>query len=297
MRCISRSITLLASTSLLLAAMEPCALVDGARILAGDLVAVAPAFSALPAETDIAPAPAGKLVRVFYRAQLAALLPTPHDELPDRICVQRKREVIPPSVWQQAIESAMTSGCGPTPWRAKVLEAPQHKYPNGQIQFSRSGIVSSRGVVHLWRGSLILPDKSSIPVWVRVELQSRRRTNILLRPLAVGAVLSAEVYRQEDVWAPGPCATDREPLRVEGLVVRHALRAGTELLREDLRLPPAVHRGQSIELETGSGATRIRIPAVAEQDGEVGEMVRLRSEWNGSKLTGRVTGTRKARVE
>ena len=37
--------------------------------------------------------------------------------------------------------------------------------------------------------------------------------------------------------------------------------------------------------------------AVAEQDGEIGETVPVRSTWNGSKLMGRVTGQRKARIE
>lgn len=272
-------------------------MVDGPRILAGDLSTLAPAFSVLPPETDIAPSPAGTLVRVFYKAQLAALLPASHGELPDRVCVQRKRSVIPPEVWQHAVDTAMADVCGSTPWRAKVLDAPQHRFPTGEIHFSRSGIVSNRGTGQLWRGSLVLPDKSSVPIWVRVELQSRRRANILQRALTAGSALSPEDYKLEEIWVPGPCIGEKEPLKAEGLVAKRALPAGNELLREDLRLPPAIHRGQSVELEAASGAARIRIPAVAEQDGEVGEIVHLRSGWNGSKLTGRVTGARKARVE
>ena len=297
MKCINRSITLLASLGLLATAADTCALVDGAKIRAADLAILAPAFAALPPDKELAPAPAGTMVRVFYKSQLAALLPGLQVDLPDRLCVQRKRDVIPPEAWQAAVDAAMTSLCATTPWRTKVLEAPQHRFPTGEVLFNRSGIVASRGSVQLWRGALMLPDKSSIPVWVRVELQARRRATILQHAVVAGAILTAEDYKQDEIWAPGPCTGDKELPNPDGLVAKRAIAAGAELVKEDLRRPPAIHRGQSVELEAASGATRIRVPAVAEQDGEVGETVQLRSGWNGSRLTGRVTGAQKARVE
>lgn len=297
MKCINRSITLLASLGILATAADTCALVDGAKIRASDLATLAPAFAALPPDKELAPAPAGTMVRVFYKAQLAALLPGLQVDLPDRLCVQRKRDIIPPEMWQSAIDAAMTSICATTPWRAKVIEAPQHRFPTGEILFNRSGIVASRGSVQLWRGSLMLPDKSSIPVWVRVELQARRRATILQHALAAGAVLTPEDYKQDEIWAPGPCTAEKELPHPDGLVAKRPIAAGSELFKEDLRHPPAIHRGQAVELEAASGSARIRIPAVAEQDGEVGETVQLRSGWNGSRLTGRVTGAQKARVE
>lgn len=302
MRCISRSITLLASAlvggwTIIAPAADECALVDGARIRAADLAALVPAFAALPPDKDLGPAPAGAMVRVFYKVQLAALLPGAAAGLPDRLCVQRKRDAIPPEVWQAAVEAAMTRLCGATPWKAKVQESPRHRFPRGEIVFPRSGLIASRGSAQLWRGSLALSDKSSVPVWVRAEIEARRRATILQRPLTAGAVLTPEDYRQEDIWAPGICAEEKESPRPEGMVAKRAMPAGAELLREDLRRPPAVQRGQAVELEAGSGAARVRIPAVAEQDGDVGETVRLKSSWNGSKLTGRVTGARKAKVE
>lgn len=297
MKCISRSITLLVSLAAALPAADTCVTVDGARIHAADLAAVAPAFAALPPDQELAPAPATTMVRIFYKAQLAALLPGVNADLPDRICVQRKREPIAIETWQSAIDSTMARLCPATPWKAKVLEVPQHRFPTGELVFARSGVVVSRGSTQLWRGSLVMPDKSSIPIWVRLELQTQRQATILQRALAAGAVLSAEDYRQEEIWAPGICAEEKEPPQPEGLIAKRAMQSGVELHKEDFRRPPAVHRGQSVELEASAGAARIRIPAVAEQDGEVGETVQLKSSWNGSKLTGRVTGAQKAKVE
>lgn len=297
MRCISRLITSLVSLWALLPAAETCVLVDGARIFASDLATVAPAFAALPPEKELALAPAGTMVRVFYRAQLAALLPAVAADLPDRLCVQRKRDVIAAEAWQEAVEAALTLICGPTPWKAKVIEAPQHRFPSGKLVFARPGFVASRGLLQIWRGALLLPDKSSIPVWVRVEVRSQRPATILKRSLAAGSEIVSDDYREEEIWAPGLCRKEKVELQLEGVVAKKAIPAGAELLREDLRRAPAVHRGQSVELEAGRGGTRLRVSAIAAHDAEVGERVQLKSSWNGSKLVGRVTGAQKARVE
>lgn len=301
MRCISRSITLLVSGIVVVAtgapATGPCVLVDGARIRAADLAVQAPAFAALPPDKDLGPAPAGTMVRVFYKVQLAALLPGLMVDLPDRLCVQRKRDVIANEVWQGAVDAAMARMCGAAPWKATVLESPRHRFPSGEIVFNRAGVVASRGTVQLWRGALQLSDKSSIPVWVRVEMQSQRRAMMLRRPVAAGGTLSTEDYQEDEVWVAGPCGEERGAVRPEGMIARRGLAAGTTLAAEDLRRPPAVHRGQAVELEAASGRARLRVPTVAEHDAEVGDKVQLKSSWNGTKLVGRVTGTQKAKVE
>ena len=75
MKCISRSITLLVSLGVGLSAAEGCVAVDGARIRAGDLAGAAPAFAALPPEKDLAPAPAGTLVRIAQICESAGAAP------------------------------------------------------------------------------------------------------------------------------------------------------------------------------------------------------------------------------
>lgn len=274
-----------------------CALIAGARILASDLAPFAPAFASLPPDKDLGPAPAGTLVRIFSKVQLAALIPDAQPPLPDRLCVERKREPIAADVWQAAVDAAMTRLCPDIPWKATVLETPKHRFPSGSIHLARSGIVTGRGPVSLWRGSLLLPDKSSVPVWVRLEIRTQRPAAILLKPLRAGQPLTAEDYRVEEVWAPGLCEPAPAPPSLDGLVARQAMQAGSPLLLDHLRRAPAVHRGQSVDLEVTAGRTRLRVSAVAGHDAEVGQPVQLKSSWNGTVLVGRVTGARKARVE
>jgi flagella basal body P-ring formation protein FlgA len=237
------------------------------------------------------------MVRVFSKAQLGVLLGADASGLPDRICVQRKRKPIGREVWQGAVEAAMARLCPAVQWRVKLLETPEHGFPSGDLQFARAGVIASRGPVQLWRGALVLPDKSSIPVWVRLEIQTQRRAAILQRPLPAGAEVKPEDVQEEAVWASGMCREERESPRVEGMVVRRAMAAGAELTKDDLKRAPAVFRGQAVELEAASGTARLRVQAVAAHDAEIGETVQLKSTWNGTKLVGRVTGTQKAKVE
>lgn len=301
MRCISRSITLLVSFWLVAGlrglASEACVLVDGPRIHAGDLAPLAPAFAELPPDKDLGPAPAGTLVRLFHRGQLAALLPGTHSDLPERLCVQRRRDVIPPEAWQAAIERTVKESCGEIPAKIHVVEAPKHRFPSGQLIFHRAGITASRGSALLWRGSIAMPDKSSVPVWLRVELQTLRPAVLAARPIAMGSVLVAEDFKVENTWVPGICETEKEAWRPIGLSARRAISAGSEIRKEELRVPPTVRRGDAVEIETKAGAARIRIPAIAEQDAELGETAPFRSSWNGAKIAGRVVGNQKVRVE
>jgi len=271
--------------------------VDGSRILASDIATAVPSFGALPPDKDLGPAPAGTMVRLFHKTQLASMLPVAGAELPDRLCVQRNRDVIPPEVWQSSVDRTMARICAAIPWKAKVLEAPHHKFPSGELSFGRAGLIVSRGSVHLWRGALVLPDKSSIAVWVRVELQNRRSARILNRQLPAGTELTAADYEEQEIWVPGLCSEAAELSIPKGMVTRRTMPSGAIVASADLRRAPAIYRGQSVELEVSSGSARFRVPSVAEHDAEVGGKVHLKSSWNGTKLVGRVTGTQKAKVE
>jgi flagella basal body P-ring formation protein FlgA len=298
MRCISRSITLLVSAGLALAG--ECVVVDGARVLAGALAGSVPAFGALAAETDLGPAPVGAMARIYTKSQLAAFFAGGEpDGLPDRLCVRRWRAAIGREDWQGAIEAALRRQCGEQEWRAKVIDWPRHEYPRGELGFGAGGFVRTARPPQMWRGVLAMADKSTIPVWVRLEVEVRKTIRVTTRAVRAGEMLSEADSVEEERWVPGVCGGggEKQEWRGAGMVARRAIAAGVRVGMEDLRRPPAVIRGQSVEVEAEAGTARIRIPAVAEGNAEVGDVVRLKSSWNGSRLVGRVTGNQKARVE
>ncbi len=277
-----------------------CVMVDGARVLAGALAGSVPAFGTLAADADLGPAPVGAMARIYTKSQLAAFFSNSEPGgLPDRLCVRRQRTAIGREDWQASIEAAMRRQCGEREWRAKVIDWPRHEYPHGELTFGAGGLAGTTRPPQMWRGVLAMPDKSTIPVWVRLEVAVRQTVRVTTRAVRMGETLSAGDSVLEERWVPGVCAGGGEEREWagEGQMARRAVGAGEPIGMNDLRRPPAVVRGQNVELEAGAGAARIRVPAVAEGNAEVGEMVRLKNSWNGSRVVGRVTGNQKARVE
>jgi flagella basal body P-ring formation protein FlgA len=75
-----------------------------------------------------------------------------------------------------------------------------------------------------------------------------------------------------------------------GLSARRDLAAGQWLREPDVKTTPLVRAGQPVELRLARGAVMISAPAVARQDGSLGQTITVRNELNGSLMTGRVCG-------
>ena len=289
MKCISRSTILLVSAGVIAAA--ECIVVEGSRVRAGDLATRVAPFAELDSERDLGPAPFGAMVRIYSKTQLTEMLGRGADNLPETLCVERRREPIPESKWREALERAV-AGCEV---QIDLREFPKHRFPIGDLQFAKTGIVAG-STVSLWRGSLVLPDKQSIPVWVRAEIRVPGKRWKIAAPVVAGTRFVDTDIAQESGWFSGVPCQPVEDWNPAGFIARRSLKSGAILQRADARRPPAVQRGQPVDVESG-GVARVRVAAVAETSGEIGESVRVKSSWNGSRLTGRVTSDGKVRVE
>ena len=290
MKCISK-LTILLVSSVVAATASDCVSVVGGRILAGEIAARVASFSSLDPLRDLGPAPFGSMARIFSQPQLAELLGRGSEDLPETLCVERRREPIPESKWREALSRAVPD-CD---IQIELRDYPKHRLPVGELQFSKSGFVPG-ATVSLWRGSLALPERQTIPVWVRAEVRILGVRWKVAAPVQPGGRIAESDLVMERGWFTGiPCqaAEDWNPA---GLIARRSLKAGAVLHKTDFRRLPAVQRGQVVAVESG-GAARVRVPAVAEGNGEVGESVRVTSSWNGSRLIGRVTAEGKVRVD
>lgn len=289
MKCISRSTILLVSAAAIAAA--ECVVVEGAQVRAGELAARVAPFAALDPQHDLGPSPFGAMVRIYSKTQLVEMLGRGAENLPETLCVERRREPIPESKWREALDRAV-AGCEV---HFHLREFPKHRFPIGELQFAKTGIVLG-ATVSLWRGSLALPDKQSIPVWVRAEIRVPNKRWKIAAPVPAGSRIGEGDVLQEAGWFAGTPCQAVEEWNPEGLIARRSLKPGAILQRSDARRPHAIQRGQTVDIESG-GAARVRVPGVAETNAEIGQNVRVTSSWNGSRLTGRVTVDGKVRVE
>lgn len=301
MKCTSRSITLLASLTLLLAEDVPrdCFSVAGPRIHASDLGQFLPAFRGIPGDVDFGPAPLGGVARQFRADQFRAYFPSGFpSELPSRFCVARQRREIPLLVWQSAVDRVLKESCGTTGWRAKVTEWPQHLYPEGTVLFAQRPSSPAQNSIQFWRGQLLLPDKSTIAVWARVALEIELPGWIAQRDLHPGETIQLQDLQKQSRWVAGNCGSNRKgDLVTEGpRIVRRHIGAGGSVTTDDLLPVPVVRRGDEVSVEAVTGDAVLRIPATAEGNAQLGEKVSVRSHWNGVRLTGRAIGPGKVRL-
>lgn len=75
------------------------------------------------------------------------------------------------------------------------------------------------------------------------------------------------------------------------------LAKGRILTWEDVRLRPAVRRGEVVQVTVSEGALRITMPALALEDARQGERIRLRNVDSGRVISGTVTEDNQVRVD
>jgi flagella basal body P-ring formation protein FlgA len=89
--------------------------------------------------------------------------------------------------------------------------------------------------------------------------------------------LKSELYE-------GPVRRERyctDAARIEGLLLRRPVTAGTPLMDEMLEAPREVNRGDVVNAIVQTGAARLEVQGVAEADGRKGQIISVRNPRSG----------------
>ncbi len=217
-----------------------CTVVQGDRILAGQLAAEAPAFASLNPAIDIAPAPlagARREVRPTELQQWAEqhriALPQP---VPADVCFERATQTLSAEQLLPLLQAAL----GEADASIEIVDFNRNPLPLGTVEFERSGLASNG----LWRGRLVYGENRSTPVWARVRV-----TNT-----ATGAPIA--------VWQQS-----KEPEVENGDTVRVEVSNGGVLLAFDAPAESSGHIGEGVMVRNPANGARFR--AVVEGKGKV----------------------------
>ncbi|PZQ34112.1 MAG: flagella basal body P-ring formation protein FlgA [Stenotrophomonas acidaminiphila] len=94
-----------------------------------------------------------------------------------------------------------------------------------------------------------------------------------------------------------------EPMLIEGsalpagLRLNRRVRAGSVVVQGDVERAPPVQRNAKVALNVRQGAVRLRVPAIARHDGELGEPVPVRALSAQHWVTARVSGPHEVTLE
>jgi flagella basal body P-ring formation protein FlgA len=276
-----------------------CQAIHADQIVGADLARALPAFGRIPGDAVIANSPAPGDVRAFAFPELTRIGRRYGADVPanSRTCFEWNMRALSEDDVRAAIRETLRFPDA----RIDVLAITRPKAPEGRLIFPLSGLAASTNVDPstplTWRGEMLYASVHKFTVWARVRV-SARMTRVVARELLLpGQTVTADKIVLETM--------DDFPLRnnvtrnLEEVLGRAPLRAiqpGAPVLRSDLREPLQIRRGENVLVTAVSGATQLRMEAVAETSGKQGDMIALRNPNSGKIFRARVEGHDQALV-
>jgi flagella basal body P-ring formation protein FlgA len=238
------------------------------QVLAGDLAAAAPEWSAIPADTPLALAPAPGVQRVFHLPELRRMAlrwnlaaPPGHE-----ICVTRPSAVSDSAELLAAMRRTLPDA------RIEIVDFSRQPAPQGEIEFPLAALHQSNGGA-FWTGYVKYGGRQRFALWARVKVLAAVTRVIAAEDLKPGRALEASALRldsREEFPDPGYAARIED---IAGKVSRRSIAAGTPLRVEWLEPPKAVTRGDAVQVEIVSGAAHLKLEGLALSSGAVGDSI------------------------
>ena len=125
---------------------------------------------------------------------------------------------------------------------------------------------------------------------VRVGVRVRRPLVFAVTDIRRGESVRAEHVTLEDQWAaPGQRSVGLED--AVGALARGQILAGTVVTAQDLKPKIVVRRGDGIRIRYLTRGLTVEAPAIAKEDGSVGDRIAVELKASGNRLSARVAGS------
>jgi flagella basal body P-ring formation protein FlgA len=276
---------------------------DADRILAGDLASLYPPLAAVAPSTEIAPAPAPGVTRVFRASDLRLLgarfhlEPVPAAGPP--ICVERPVAPLEAPKLLAAMRHSLPDA------RIEVLEFSRQPAPSGKIEFPAAGLHTppagapgSQPRPALWNGAVLYAGTRRFAIWAAVTVQVAAPRVLAVADLGPGqpiaaAQLAAETRQEFPTALPFALRIEQ----VAGRWPRLAIRAGSAIRTDQLEQAREVMRGSTVRVDVRDGAARLELDGVAEASGGVGEFIPVRNPASGKRFRARVEAPGRVSVD
>lgn len=132
---------------------------------------------------------------------------------------------------------------------------------------------------------------------VRGRLSANAEVVVVQQPLRRGAIISTD---DVDLVSLDISKT-RDPLfdlgDVVGLRVARSMRAGQIVEQKNIEYPPVVHKGDFVRIIAQRGNMMLTAAGVAQQDGQMDEVIRVQNSSSQKEVRGRVIGPSQVKVE
>lgn len=202
--------------------------------------------------------------------------------------------------WQAAAEQALTAELRRAhpdvgEWTIEPLVGRrQEDRLDGTGSFDATVVrIGKRSAVRLQSRANTKP--ASTLIWFAVSgLQSLPTARSEIRALAALAPEAAQ-YELGDAMSL-TCEPIRSPQALAGMRARSRIPAGAVICTDSIESRPAVGRGEQVTVVSIAGGVTITGSAVAQEDGSIGQVLRVKSPSSGETYAAAVTGEREVSV-
>ncbi len=275
--------------AILLAIIQPiaCHVVKSDWIYGRDLAAAVPALSAISPGLQIGLSPLPGQQRVFRIAELKRIALTNHltAEISEDACFAWTLTVPDKKQMQAAMAKSLVNR-HPS---IEIVESSLLPAPEGEMAFPLSGLSMGSDKPSLWRGYIRYAETRKLEIWARVLVTVEEAHTVAVADLHPGDSLEKGQLKIENYQ--GPVRREKyviDPDQAEGLLLRRPVTAGTALTEDMLEAPRDVNRGDIVSAIVQTGAARLEVQGVAENDGRKGQVISVRNPRSGRTFHARI---------
>ena len=213
--------------------------------------------------------------------------------IPALVRVRRAAQEVPETAVRALVEQFVVETLGERASDAVVrsVELPGPiRIPAGAY---RARVIPAGGTPVLGRTRLQLEfaveDRPVRTVWITADVGVYGPVLVARRPFARGDTIAAtdvSVERRDLSQLPADVLGD--PADVSGMIARAAIAAADPVRREQVSVPPAVHRGDVVLLVAERPGLRLTVPGEVREDAGLSQPVRVVNRTSRKELVGRV---------
>lgn len=292
---------------ILLLAIRPafcdCVQLNGEEIRARDLASRVEAFTAADPDTILGLAPAPGVRRLL---SMRDLLSAAHrtgvsdKDLPTSgVCFERSvRELT-----DQELTLAMAGAFPDTPVRITIVDHSRYGVPAGSVAFQLTGL-NMPPLLHpdapvLWRGRVIYSRTRSMEIWATVLISATMLSCRAVTDIPPGKPVAADQIRIARLphFPLRRTGVIEDAGSIVGRVTRRPIRAGQEIVVQDLEEAREIRAGDLVRVLAVSGNARISLDALATSGGRKGEAIMLKNPTTHACFRATVAGRDRAVVQ
>ena len=252
------------------------------QIVAGDLVASLPEWASVPPQTPLGLAPAPGVQRVLRVPELRRLAERWKLPATDReVCVTRPAAPISSERMFAAMRKELPKA------EIEILEFSRAPAPEGDLVFPLARLRQTPAGGY-WDGYVAYAGKQRFSIWARVKVRLSVPRVIAIDALPQGVPVTAAQLRLEmrdEIPGAGFAASPEE---IVGRLPKRSIVAGAALRTEWLDAPKAVLRGDTVQVEVSLGGTHLKLEAVAEASGVIGETIPIQNPTSKQRFPARI---------